>query len=187
MSKYNEVNNLENIIDGMDEDLRRKYLKWVKLSNSYLQFEKKFKPEKIAKYNPGDVLTVNFGFNVGAEFGGRHYAVVLDDNNRSAGTVMVIPLSSCSSDEDVKKPSVYLGLIEELNYEETAETHSYAIMNQIRAISKMRISSPTKPTEEKFNIGRNLLEKIYAVIPDEYAGKVPEIDEPHNYTEKEES
>ncbi|MFY3790682.1 type II toxin-antitoxin system PemK/MazF family toxin [Ureibacillus sp. MALMAid1270] len=187
MSKYNELNNLEKIIDNMDEGLRRKYLKWIKLSNGYLQFEKNFKPEKIVKYNPGDVLTVNFGFNVGAEFGGRHYAIVLEDNNRSAGTVTVIPLSSCTSEEGVKKPSVYLGLIEELNYEETTETHSYAIMNQIRAISKMRISSPTKPTEEKLNIGRNLLEKIYAVISDEFAGKLPDIAEPHKYTEKEES
>ncbi len=179
MSKYTELDELEQIIDTMDEDLRRKYLKWIKLSNGFLKFEKRFKPERNIKYGPGDVVTLNFGFNIGAEFGGRHYAVVIEDNNRSAGTVMVVPLSSCSSESEVKAPSVYLGLIEELNYEGTDEKHSFAVLNQIRSVSKMRISNPTKPKDDKANIGRTLLEKIYANIQDEYVGRYPEKDGPH--------
>ncbi|MDP4085772.1 MAG: type II toxin-antitoxin system PemK/MazF family toxin [Bacillota bacterium] len=178
MSKYKELDDLETLIEGMDSDLQTKYLKWLKLSNWYLKNEKTFKPEKYAKYNPGDVITINFGFNVGAEFGGRHFAVVVEDNTRKAGTVMVTPLSSCSSEEEVKDPSVYLGVIKELNFPGTDETHSFAVINQTRPISKLRISTPAKPTEPKLNIGSDLLEKIYANTEAKYTGTYPENKEP---------
>lgn len=178
MSKYKEIDDLEGIIDKMDSDLQRKYLKWLKLSNWYLKNEKTFRPERYAKYSPGDVITVNFGFNVGAEFGGRHFAVVVEDNARKAGTVMAIPLSSCSSEEEVKSPSVYLGVIKHLNFPGTSEKHSFAVINQIRSISKLRISTPVRPTEEKLNIGSDLLEKIYANMEEKYTGEYPENKEP---------
>lgn len=178
MSNYKELDDLEIIIKSMEPDLERKYLKWLKLSNWYLENEKNFKLERYATYNPGDVITVNFGFNIGAEFGGRHFAIVVENNARKAGTIMVTPLSSCNSEDEVREPSVYLGVIKELNFPGTDETHSFAVINQTRPISKMRISTPTKPTESKLNIGSNLLEKIYANTEAKYTGAYPENKEP---------
>ncbi|MBQ2800996.1 MAG: type II toxin-antitoxin system PemK/MazF family toxin [Lachnospiraceae bacterium] len=58
------------------------------------------------KYKRGDIVSLNFVFNVGSEHGGLHYAVVLDnDNKQSSPVITVIPLSSgsesCTYDRDV--------------------------------------------------------------------------------------
>lgn len=177
MGKYRELDKLETIIDKMDPDLRKKVLKWVHLWNWYLSVEKGFIPSKYAKYNAGDIVTVNFGFNVGAELGGRHFAVVVEDNNRSDGTVMVTPLSSCSSEGEVRAPDVYLGIIEELNKlkeQDEESLHSFAKISQTRSVSKLRLSTPIKPTEEKLNLGSDLLEKIYAATNEKYLNAYPE-------------
>ncbi|MGR5970055.1 type II toxin-antitoxin system PemK/MazF family toxin [Bacillus paranthracis] len=40
------------------------------------------------------VVHVDFGFNVGAEYGGFHWAVVIQNDNKAAHTIVVVPLSS---------------------------------------------------------------------------------------------
>ena len=61
------------------------------------------------RYNRGNVLRVNFGFNVGKELGGLHLALVLDnDNKRNADVITVIPLSSTDG-RAVHERSVDLG------------------------------------------------------------------------------
>ena len=51
----------------------------------------------------------SFGFNVGSEYGGLHYAVVIDkDNNLSSPVVTVVPLSS-TDNKIVTKHNVDLG------------------------------------------------------------------------------
>lgn len=84
--------------------------KWLKQYVNYISFETKFTPHRLISYNRGDIVFVNFGFNIGAEFGGEHYAVVIDkENDRNSPTVTVIPLSSYKPNKPVHSNDLYLG------------------------------------------------------------------------------
>lgn len=50
---------------------------------------------KYKKYSRGTILLVDFGENVGFEFNGKHFAIVLNKNDsEKSGKLMVIPLTS---------------------------------------------------------------------------------------------
>lgn len=92
--------------------------KWIEQYANYISFESKFDPSKNIHYKRGDIVFVNFGFGIGSEFGGNHYAVVLDKNNyRNASSVTVIPLSSHKENKELYERDVFLGneLYEKLN------------------------------------------------------------------------
>ncbi len=82
--------------DMTDNDDRKRtmnYCDWIDKKTNIVLEEKTFNFND-AKYNMikrGSVVWVEFGFNIGAEFGGRHPAVVL---RRTEGTIFVVPLSS---------------------------------------------------------------------------------------------
>lgn len=84
--------------------------KWLIQYTNYISFETKFTPQKLIRYKRGDIIFVNFGFNIGAEFGGEHYAVVLDnENDRNSATITVIPLSSYKPGKKIHPNDIYLG------------------------------------------------------------------------------
>ncbi len=84
--------------------------KWINQYTNYISFETKFNPKKLISYKRGDVVFINFGFNVGAEFGGEHYAVVIDkENDRNSSTVTVIPLSSYKPEKETHPNDLHLG------------------------------------------------------------------------------
>lgn len=83
---------------------------WINDYIKYLKFEEGFIPNKLKSYERGDIIKVNFGFNIGNEEGGLHYAVVLDNKNpQSSGVITVVPLSSLKKDEVLSKYEVKLG------------------------------------------------------------------------------
>lgn len=98
---------------GSDANYQKKAAlisKWITQYTNYLSFEEKFNPHKLINYKRGDIVFVNFGFNVGAEFGGEHYAVVIDKNNdRNSSTITVVPLSSFKPGKGVHPNDLYLG------------------------------------------------------------------------------
>ncbi len=68
---------------------------WLKQWLEYIKFEKHFNPSKLKRYLYGEIIYVNLGFNVGQEFGGPHYALVLNKNdNINKGILTIVPLSS---------------------------------------------------------------------------------------------
>lgn len=88
-------NTLEYYINN--DNLKKAQLisKWTKEFSNYVRFEEKFNPTRNIAYKRGDIVKINFGFNIGSELGGVHYAVVVDnDNKHSANTLVVIPMSS---------------------------------------------------------------------------------------------
>lgn len=103
---------LENYIKSDNEKLLKKanlLAYWIKAYTDYIKKENEFDPQKIISYKRGDVIKLNFGFNIGAEYGGLHYAVVLDNNNdHNSPLVTVIPLKS-GEEEDAYRTDVYLG------------------------------------------------------------------------------
>lgn len=68
---------------------------WIKDYVKYIAEEDYFDPTKLIRYKRGDILQVEFGYRIGRELGGRHYAVVIDvKNDLKSDTITVIPLTS---------------------------------------------------------------------------------------------
>ena len=101
-NKKRSIKLFNNMLEGLINDPSGKLLKkadllsyWLKDFAFYIQHEESFDSTRLISYKRGDVIRINFGFNVGKEFGGLHYAVVIDnDNKHNADVITVIPLSS---------------------------------------------------------------------------------------------
>ena len=112
---------LEKFISSENDDYLKKtnlISYWLETFSDYIDREENFNPKKIINYSRGDVIRANFGFNVGKELGGLHYAVVLDnDSKHSSHVITVVPLSSTDG-RNVHKRSVDLGteLFEKVYY-----------------------------------------------------------------------
>lgn len=82
---------------------------WLESYSTYLDREETFVPTKLISYKRGDIIKADFGFNIGSEHGGLHYAVVLDINNKhNSPVITVIPLSS-GTEKDVYERDIFLG------------------------------------------------------------------------------
>lgn len=69
---------------------------WLKFYFAYLRNEQEFLNKKNYKtFKYGQVIRVSFGFNIGHELGGIHYAIVINnDDSPYSSDLIVIPLSS---------------------------------------------------------------------------------------------
>lgn len=148
-------------------------LEWLNTFSEYLADEDKFDPlTDRLKYEAGVILSVDLGFNAKSEHGGRHYAVVIEDNSKSSNTVVVIPLGSQKPGTRVNYNDVDLGVIQELN-ELTGESgvKSIAKISHIRSISKMRIVQPVKAGTDLIYLEPAKLRKIYSKIRGRFLDK----------------
>lgn len=138
------LDNLKNSILLLPEKKQSILAAWINKWAKLLKQEQTFKPHFLPYYKRGHIVYADFGFNVGNEFGGIHYAVVVEDNNNKYnGNVIVVPLTSLSKGKSVDElPStdVYLGD----NIIEWTGAGTIAKPNQIRAISKIRIVKPVR-------------------------------------------
>lgn len=81
---------------------------WLRDYLGYIKNENTFKPRQLITYKRGQIVFVNFGFRVGQELGGLHYAIVLDvKNNKGNTTLTVIPLKS-KKDKDTIYQNIYM-------------------------------------------------------------------------------
>lgn len=95
-----------------EKDYKRRDLvsKWLSKYISFLNTEKSFQPEKLKRYLRGEIIMVDFGYRIGNELGGPHYAVVLDKHNDlHSGTITVLPLSSKKSNTKINRFKLDLG------------------------------------------------------------------------------
>ena len=139
-------------------------LKWA----TYLQREESFSPSTLKYYKQGEVVLVDFGFRVGDEFGGRHYAVVLEKgNNKNSGVILLAPISSYNQfiGQTAKPYNVDLGIGAIHNYAKGSQV----IINQIGFYSKLRIESPLSAKQQRIIIPP---EKLNEII-DKYTAKFP--------------
>jgi len=89
------LNNL--IKKNNDEDTKKATLLgyWIKNYIKYLSIEKTFKPQSLINYRKGRIVLADFGFRLGNEIGGKHYAIIIEKkNSKLSGIVTVIPLTS---------------------------------------------------------------------------------------------
>lgn len=114
--KKASIKKINNLMEYYINSTNKKHLKKVELLSywfenfcDYIKDEETYNPKKQIRYNRGDIIKVNFGFNVGKEYGGLHYAIVIDkNNNHSSHTLTVVPLTS-GTQQDTYPTDVYLG------------------------------------------------------------------------------
>lgn len=147
---------LQNVIENMGEKRGGIFLDWLQTQNKYLVWEESFDPTYLRAYKRSEIVLANFGFNVGAEYGGMHYAVVIKDSSKSNPNVNVVPLSSLDEgEENTHKDRVPLGVIEGLNAKEAV-----AIPDQMRPISKLRVHKPRKAKDGVFKLTNDQMNLI---------------------------
>lgn len=156
------LKDLQTIIESKDPKKQQIINQWIETWNKYLNWESSFDSTKLIYYKRGDIVYAHFGFNVGNEYGGIHYAVVVEnDNNNSNGNVMVVPLTSLDvakgeTKETIHDSEVYLG--ENLIPWKKGET--VAKPEQIRSISKLRIIKPKRLEDQKASLDGKMLDLI---------------------------
>lgn len=98
-NKKEGIRHINNLLEKfIEEDCLKKanlISYWMKDYAKMIEFEKQFDPKRNIAYKRGDILKVNLGFRIGSEYGGLHYAVVLDSANAHASPVVtIVPLTS---------------------------------------------------------------------------------------------
>lgn len=108
---------LNKLLEQYINDPSEKHLKkanlisyWLKDYVRMIDFEEEFDPTRNIAYKRGNIVKLNFGFNIGSEYGGLHYGIVLDnENNHNSPVITVIPLTSVKVGKELHKNSVDLG------------------------------------------------------------------------------
>ena len=101
-TKKNAINNIELLYNNSDltnnEVCKRiaNYYNWVKTQSKFVDEEHIYVCPIEDKLKRGTVVWVDFGFNVGNEFGGRHPAIIL---RKTGKTIFVVPVSSQEPDD----------------------------------------------------------------------------------------
>ena len=82
---------------------------WLNTYSRYLRNEDTFDSRSVYRLKRGSIVRVEFGYRVGRELGGRHYAVVIDqENSIYRNTVTVIPLGSLKESSQSDRYSIKL-------------------------------------------------------------------------------
>lgn len=116
-NKKQAIRELNNMLESFINDPSIAHLKkanlisyWIKDYVNMINFEESFDPTRNIAYKRGNIVKLNFGFNIGCEYGGLHYAVVLDNkNDHNSPVVTVIPLTSVKNDKEIHANNVDLG------------------------------------------------------------------------------
>ena len=167
---YKDPNNRVHLIRLRSQTLRRYYhyihdqlrsnykkaaifILWLGKYLSYQLNEQSFRPNYNINYQRGQLILVDFGYRIGSELGGAHYAVVLDvRSSKQNNQLTVIPLRS-DKRKDTRYLSIYTVNIgtevkDILDRHNRSTTDMYdetiADVGQMCTISKMRIITPTK-------------------------------------------
>lgn len=85
---------------------------WLRDYRNYIRNEDTFSPQYYPAFERGHVVSLNLGFNLGAEMGGLHYGVVISSSNRRNPNLVVVPMTSVKPGRDLSQlrpTEVYLG------------------------------------------------------------------------------
>ena len=131
---------------------------WVLTYIKYIKSEKTFNPKSLINYRKGRIVFVDFGFRVGNEYGGRHYAIVIDNKNaKISGVLTVIPLSSLkpnfveSKYEFQLKTGLYQLAADKVNNEALAIKEKMEKLNEEREIKLSQYENGEITLEEYKN------------------------------------
>jgi mRNA-degrading endonuclease toxin of MazEF toxin-antitoxin module len=151
---------LESMVKSLvtEDDLKRIniYLEWLLRKTELFEQENVFSAQLLPNFGRGDVVLVDFGCNVGDEFGGKHTAIVLKNSNTSNERVMVLPVTSKEPKNKNIPIYIEIGKIAGLN----PTKHHWANVLNICSVSKQRIIYPPIPKR----IDGRILDRISKTI-----------------------
>lgn len=159
-----------------------------------LLYEIKKKPNTFKRYSRGSIVKVKFGVNIGSEFSGDHYAVVISKGDTMYNPVLhVLPITSDNSKYNLSLGEILynekeITILEDLYEKKTNNIElreiknclkyyiknknrkSYACIKHIKTISKLSIMKPINKYDylNKLKISDKMLEKIDKEIISEY-------------------
>ena len=100
-----ELEDYLHLLQRMDDEENKrsdKIAQWIENWVKYLKIEQVFNPRSIQALKRGSIVYADFGFNVGREYGGLHYAIVLNKiDARSNHLLHVLPLTSVKETTDI--------------------------------------------------------------------------------------
>lgn len=106
-----QVDKLYSSTNKDSDDARKRthnYFEWLSTKTQFVMDEPSFVCDKEDELVRGAVVWIEFGFNIGNEFGGRHPAIIL---RKTGSSIFVVPLSSQEPDDKkdyhVKVEKVY--------------------------------------------------------------------------------
>jgi len=109
----------------------------VKESRIFINEGKEIKLNNNPNFKHGEIVKVDFGVNVGSELSNIHFAIVINnDDNNKVNNITVIPISS---KKGYKRVSLGTILLPFDNGQNKYNKESYALITQIKTISKKRI------------------------------------------------
>ena len=159
-----------------------------------LLYEINNKPKLFKRYSRGQIVKVKFGVNIGSEFSGDHYAIVISKKDTMMNPVLhVIPLTSKKHNYNVKVNSILYNEnklnelneillnetdkqnIKEINnclkyYNNRKNKDSYACIKHLKTISKLSICKPMNKYDylNELKVSNEVLTKIDKEIIKEY-------------------
>ena len=159
-----------------------------------LLYEINTKPKYFKRYGRGRIVKVNFGVNIGSEFSGEHFAVVVSKNDTAYNPILhVIPLTSKKhrtcidigniliNDEEIQRLQNLFENTQDNNkkkkikdclkyYCNRDNVTSYALVEHMKTISKMSIIKTINEYDyiNKLKLSDEKLEEITNEILKEY-------------------
>lgn len=129
--------------------------KWLLDWAKYLLKEKSFTTVGMPHFKQGDIVRVDFGWRIGQEMGGIHYAVVIESNNNPKSVMILLtPISSYDSGYKIHPTNVDLGKC-------VGDKYSFAVLNQTGSYSKMRILDHKIYGRVQTELLKEILKKIH--------------------------
>ena len=159
-----------------------------------LLYEIQNNPKTFKRYSRGSIIKVKFGVNIGSEFSGDHYAIVLSKGYSMYNPILhVIPLTSDNSPHNINLGNILYNKnkIDELNelyktqknfknlkeikncinyYSKNKNRNSFACIKHINTISKLSIIKPINKFDylHKLKLSKEQLNIIDKAIIKEY-------------------
>lgn len=147
-----------------------KKCEWVRRLINYWEFNTLIKIEMC----PFEIYEFDFGDNVGCEFSGRHYGVVLNYSNEENPLVCVAPLKTYKEKKWNHHSTILLGKIDGLD----TNKETCCCINQVVSLDKMRVfnkelinkrlKNPNNRTlklnQNQINVLKNAIIKYFSIL-----------------------
>ncbi|MFM0796029.1 hypothetical protein ACTGXD_10375 [Streptococcus suis] len=94
---------LTSLISKGESSKATKIITWIRDWTNFLKFENKFQSKRLPALQRGSIVSANLGFNLGQEYGGPHYGIVLNtSDSRRNSVVTILPLTSIKPETNLE-------------------------------------------------------------------------------------
>ncbi|GAJ60818.1 type II toxin-antitoxin system PemK/MazF family toxin [Streptococcus parauberis] len=149
---------LHNLTKQGDPNDKRadKITQWVEVWTKHLKNEKRFNPKSISAFKRGSIVYVDLGFNVGSEYGGVHYGIVLNKiDSRKNHLLHILPLTSTKVSTDTNNLKYF-----QLNLDN--EVHKLLIQKAMNRIAESK--EKEKELKDKRKIQNDKIKELEKLL-----------------------